>query len=387
MDTLLELLDREPLRNVLSAINFRPKRVLFLGGSDIHQMKDHILTFFRRQQYAPEVEFLYQDPSDFRGVLQQMRTLKQRYPDLTIDITGGRNLALLSAGVFTAQEQVPLFYFDWKRERYFSVYGCQSLEGAAFSAGLTVEDIITLFGGTYLGSAHLSTGIDPMAYQALIHGMWQLFLSHQSSWSASTSYFQNMGKFNRPSADPLFYDVPSKFYLGNMVLSAPREILRELQRLGVLSHLELTKSRARFRFLNEAFRQWMGIAGVWLELELTLLCLESSLFHDVQMSVRADWDRDPTNGTNNELDVVAVRSAFPIFFSCKIGLPKTPAVEEIAVLSRRFGGRMARAVLVTAANLEQDAPAVYRRAIDMGVTVISRKDFVSGKVPELLRRL
>ncbi len=387
METLLELFDRETMRNVLSAINFRPRRVLFLGESDMERKKEDILAFFRRQDYHPQTEFIIQDPSDFRGVLAQLRALKQKYPDLVMDITGGRNLALLSAGIFTATEQVPLFYFDWKRERYFSVQGCPDLENTRFSAKLTVQDVLTLFGCTYLGSAHLSGGQDPMRYRELIHRVWKIYLKYQDRWFGITGYLQNMGKANRAEGDPLYYDVPSVISLGSSSVSAPRRLLRELQAAGVLTELTFTGKRVRFRFINEAFRGWMSIAGIWLELELYLLCRESGWFDDVQMSVRADWDKDPSNGTNNELDVVATRGVFPTFFSCKTGSPKTPAIEEIAVLSRRFGGRMARAVMVTATDLDRDYPAVYQRALDMGITVITREDLVSGRAVEALRKL
>ena len=102
-----------------------------------------------------------------------------------------------------------------------------------------------------------------------------------------------------------------------------------------------------------------------------------------------DWNGiiDEPNNVNNELDVTLVRGYRMIFISCKMGTPTVAAVNEIRTLTEKFGGRYAKAVLVTMADMAKQAPVTYRRAMESGVTVIDRRTLMSGKLGEALMKL
>ena len=383
--TLLELYDYDAMRNALSAVCFRPQKILFLGDKTLIQKKENLLNFFSLLDYHPETVFIEQDPSDFQGVLSKLKMLKRDYPDLTMDVTGGRNLALLAAGVFTAQDQIPLFYYDWDRERFFNVRGCEFVDGKRFEYSIPFPAVLTLYGCTYLGSLHMPDSEFSLAHREKIHQMWNLFLKYQRRWNEQIGYIQQLGKFRQEGS--LSLCLPKEIRVGEKKYEAPIPFLKDLQDIDVLTDLDFQGSSLSMTFCDEMFYNWMQISGVWLELELFLQCKESRLFDDVRMSVRADWDQDPKNGTNNELDVVATRGVFPIFFSCKSGIPNAAAIEEIDVLSKRFGGRMSRAVLVTATDPNQVSPAIAQRAHDMEVFLITVNDLKDGNLIQKLRQL
>lgn len=386
MDTLIELFDPQALWNVLSPAQFRPGRILYLGSAEMEHRRQDLLRFFDQLDYHPELHFFATDTTDCRAILQTLTYLHERWPDCAIDVTGGGEIPLLATGIFCAQEQVPVFYFDRGRARFLNVWGCDGLEGSPCTVALSVENVVALAGGSVLGSTHLNHSEDPMDFESEIRAVWKLFLAHQRRWSEYMLYFQQLPRVAVPDGDGLSWAAPVNVSLGNQAVSAPRGFLQELRNAGVLTELSYHKKQAHFRYKNDTMRRWLGISGIWLELFNYVTAVSTKRFDDVKMSVTVDWDGD-RRGTSNELDLVLTQGIRSFFVSCKLGTPKTPAVEEIAVLTRRFGGPDARAVLATASDLSRESPAVKQRAQDMGVTIIQRENYLDGSVWDIFRSL
>ena len=99
-------------------------------------------------------------------------------------------------------------------------------------------------------------------------------------------------------------------------------------------------------------------------------------------SAVVDWFDGPGYvRISNEIDVVAVRGCVPIFISCKVSDIKTRAINELAVLRDRFGGKGAKAVIVTT---EICNAAARHRAAQMGIAVIDIEELAAGKASERL---
>ena len=128
--------------------------------------------------------------------------------------------------------------------------------------------------------------------------------------------------------------------------------------------------------------------GVWLELYTCQTALQSGAFDDVQISVVVDWNGIPEeNNLLNEIDVSLTRGLRPVFISCKIGTLTQAYVNEIYVLCKRFGGYMARPVIVTMTTPRGDSPALMKRAESLGVTIIDRNDIEAGRLLDMLCEL
>lgn len=134
----------------------------------------------------------------------------------------------------------------------------------------------------------------------------------------------------------------------------------------------MTNGRVHYRYKNEMYQRLLSDTGVWLELYTYYTAKSSGLFDDVQTSVIIDWDgREKENyNTINEIDDILVKGIVPLFVSCKMGVPSVLAVTEIEMLARRFGGALAKPVLVTASRVSELAPFTAARARDMGVTIL-----------------
>ena len=72
----------------------------------------------------------------------------------------------------------------------------------------------------------------------------------------------------------------------------------------------------------------------------------------------------------------------PLFISCKTCDVKTEALNELAVLRDRFGGEMARAVIVTA---ERGSARMRNRASELNIQVVELSDLSPDRLQRRLR--
>ena len=94
------------------------------------------------------------------------------------------------------------------------------------------------------------------------------------------------------------------------------------------------------------------------------------------------WDEVLGHGSvSNEIDVMAARGVVPLFLSCKACDIKTEALNELAILRDRFGGKGAKAVIVTT---ETCNAAARHRAAQLGIAVVDLEELKTG---QLLHRL
>ena len=63
---------------------------------------------------------------------------------------------------------------------------------------------------------------------------------------------------------------------------------------------------------------------------------------------------------------------------------KTEALNELAILRDRFGGKMARAAIVTA---ERGGTAMRNRASELGIMVVDLNDLTADRIDKRLKSL
>ena len=84
----------------------------------------------------------------------------------------------------------------------------------------------------------------------------------------------------------------------------------------------------------------------------------------------------------NEINVMATRGVVPLFISCKVSDIKTEALNELAILRDRFGGKGAKAAIVSAGRCNA---ASRHRAAQLGIAVIDRDELENGQLSHRLK--
>ena len=106
------------------------------------------------------------------------------------------------------------------------------------------------------------------------------------------------------------------------------------------------------------------------------------------LSAVVNWQggANQRDGVTNEIDVVAVRGIQPVFISCKTCEIRTEALNELAILRDRFGGKGSRAVIATSAPATRNRAPMRRRAAELDIEVVEWEDLELEKLVERLKQ-
>lgn len=388
MNTLIELYDERPLENVLGTDMFHPERTVFVcnressNNSDLERkLKDYI----RYRGLKTELVFMDAKHYSVSSVLTTLRQAVSMYPDCTIDITGGTDDELFASGMLCAEKNIPVITYSIKLNRYFSIRNAPEFENLECTIQYSTEDFFRMAGGMMregrVDNAILENYFD------VIDPFFEIFMKNRRKWGDIVSYFQQVSQC--PKDQPPKLKITGAYTVKGergRRISAPEEALRHLERIGMLRELRIEPGeRVSFTFKDEQVRKWLRDVGSVLEICTYKKCVECDLYNDVHTSVIVDWEKNANRDkVTNEIDVMAVRGVIPVFISCKTCAVTTEALNELAILRDRFGGKGARAAIVTTENCKA---VTINRARELDIEVIEQRDIVSGQWKNRLKAL
>ena len=375
MKTLVELFDKEPVENVYAAIAFQPERVVFAG--DAHLMSDirqqRLRLFFERQGLQAELLLYPVRTDDVEQIAAVLDDITTAFDDCVCDVTGGTDLLLVSVGMLCERRRLPAMFFNIRTGEFVNVCRCEALAGRFTPPVISTENLLVLAGGSYLRHGHYDPLLEDPEIREQVEAVWQLIAHDLGVWNKQAAYFQQAARGDKDGEEAeLTIHAPVHIHINfkTIVHCQPR-FMRELEEIGVLQNYRMENGRVHYTYANAMYKRLLSDAGVWLELYTYYTAQRTNFFDDVQTSVIIDWDsRGRENSTINEIDNIIIKGIVPLFISCKIGAPSVLAINEIDGIARRFGGVLARPVLVTASSLEEASPYTAQRARDMGVTVL-----------------
>ena len=386
MNTLIELYDERAIENILAPDMFRPRRVVYLCPGEIARdraRQQRLAAFFRRRGWEPELIFV--ETSRFKAdrILRQLFDIGERYPDCAIDITGGSDAALFAAGMFAARKGVPAFTYSRKKNRFYDISGAAFADELPCGLTYSIEDFFLMAGGTLLPGRVDNQILS--RYLPDFDPFFDCFLQFRRDWPNIISYIQRISPSEYGQIPPLSveggYTVKGEHGSRN---TANEDALRELTRIDFIRDLEIEPGqRVSFRFRDLNTRAWLRDVGSVLELYTYKACVDSAIFHDVLSSAVVRWDEVLGHGSvSNEIDVMAARGVIPLFLSCKACDIKTEALNELAILRDRFGGKGAKAAIVTT---EVCNAAARHRAAQLGIAVIDLEELKTGQIVHRLK--
>ncbi|MBO4330991.1 MAG: DUF1887 family protein, partial [Oscillospiraceae bacterium] len=387
METLIELFDERPLENVLGVEMFRPKRVVYICPDDTDRdlVRKRLRKYFTHRGLSPELVFVGASVYDSNAMKKTLCETAARYPDCAMDITGGTDAALFAAGRMSAESRIPVFTYSRRMNRFYDILNAPFAAGLDCGVEFCVEDFFIMAGGS-MRSGRVDNAI-LKRYLGDIDPFFKLYLRYRKRWTDIVTYVQRVspGEPDRPVSLLARGSYTVKGERGSRI-SAPEEALEALRDIGFIDRLEISPADSvSFRFRDEQIRRIMRDVGSVLELYVYKACLDSGLFDDVHTSAVVDWESDRRlNAVSNELDVVCSKGVMPVFISCKTGEVKTEALNELAVLRDRFGGKMAKAAIVTA---ERGSAGMRNRAGELNIDVVDLDDLAADRINKRLAAL
>ena len=386
MNTLIELYDERAIENVLAADVFRPQRIVYLCPTEVAQSRERqeqIGDFFRHRGWNPELIFVETSQYKVDRILRQLLAISEKYPDCALDVTGGSDSELFAAGLFAAKANVSVFTYSRKKNRFYNISGAEFADNLPCDISYSVKDFFLMAGGTLL-PGRVDNGT-LKEYLDDIDPFFDCFLQHRRDWNNIITYMQRVS----PSE---YGQIPTLDVQGNYTVKGERggricakeDALQAFQRIGFLRNLKIISGeKVSFRFRDANARAWLRDVGSVLELYVYKACLDADIFNDIISSAVVRWDEVLGHGSViNEIDVMATRGVVPLFISCKVSDIKTEALNELAILRDRFGGKGAKAAIV---STERCNAAARHRAAQLGIAVIDRDELESGKLAYRLK--
>lgn len=397
--TLIELFDKEPIYNYLAATVFEPEKVIFVGDGEANRRENVAATeeYARIMKLGCRFERAYAKSEDFYDVRRTVKNLIAKETakgnECVVDVTGGRDLALVAAGSLMSEGAEVIFY-DLKTNSYQFLSSEKKVE---VDVEIPCKAFITIAGGTVYETAR---NMDfSQEEKVIVRRLIDVFFEYSEVWTKFVKYLQQVSKKEGGKVgDFLRIDAPMSFSCDGRVFSSNDEIMRELEKSGAVKSLEIdkSKSRVRFEYFSRDIASLLVNEGIWLELSVYLAGKNSPEFGDVQTGVKFVWDipeRDmplsrllSENTPRNEVDVILTRGVKPVFISCKTRLPANEDLNELYTIKEKFGGDLACAILATTKRVAKDLP-VYERAREMGIDIIDERFFKNGTVTQELERI
>ena len=386
MNTLIELYDDRAIENILAPDMFRPQRIIYLCPGEIAQdrsRQEKLKDFFKRRGWNPELIFMETSLFKADRILRQLLTIGEKYPDCALDVTGGSDAALFAAGMFTAQTGVPAFTYSRKKNRFYDISGAAFADNLLCNLAYSVEEFFLMAGGTLLPGRVDNAVLSK--YLSDFDPFFDCFLQFRRDWTDIISYIQRVSPSEYGQVPPLSiqgkYTVKGDHGSRN---SANEAALQELERIDYIRDLKIVRGESvSFRFRDLNTRAWLRDVGSVLELYTYKACIDTGIFNDVISSAVVRWDDVLGHGSvSNEIDVMAARGVIPLFISCKACDIKTEALNELAILRDRFGGKGAKAAIVTT---EPCNAAARHRAAQLGIAVIDLEELKGNQIVQRLK--
>ena len=384
MQTLIELFDKRPIANVLGTEMFRPERTVFLCDKEISEnraLQQKLKNYFKQRGLETQIQFRETATLNAASVKRALEAVMKQYPDCALDISGGSDAALFAGGLLCAEQPLPVFTYSRKRNTFFDIQNAPFAHNVRCDVLLSAPDCFAAAGGSVRQGRVDNAVLEQ--YAEKIDNFFSVFLKYRRQWQRIVSYLQRVSPTPREGTPSLFVDTPWQVKGDRGMLTANEEALRDLAELGFLRELELLpEERVRFSFADGQIRTWLRDVGSVLELYVWKACVRSGSYQDVRVSVVVDWDgQNSRDGVSNEIDVVAVRGIKPVFISCKTSEIHTEALNELAILRDRFGGEVARAIIVSA---ERASTVTRNRAAELDIDVI---DLAELDPQQLIKRI
>ena len=381
MNTLIELYDERAIENILAPDMFHPRRIIYLCPREVlrdHTRQQKLAAFYRKRGWEPELIFVGTSLFEADRILRQLFTIEEKYPDCAIDVTGGSDAALFAAGMFAARKGVPAFTYSRRKNRFYDISGADFADDLYCDLTYSIEDFFLMAGGTLLPGRvdnHILS-----QYLPYFDPFFSCFLRFRHEWPTIISYIQRISPAEYGQIPPLditgSYTVKGERGSRN---SANEDALQELAQIGFIQDLTIIPDQqVSFRFRDVHTRAWLRDVGSVLELYTYKACVDAAIFHDVISSAVVRWDDVLGHGSVlNEIDVMAARGVIPLFLSCKACDIKTEALNELAILRDRFGGKGAKAVIVTTESCNA--------AAQLGIAVIDLEELKTGQLVHRLK--
>ncbi len=396
--TFVEFFDKEASENISACLAFLPSRVIYIGNN-ARLMKRHISNYQKVfSGRGQSIEFLFKtvSKSNLDAAVKVITEIVLTYDDCVFDITGGEEILNLALGIVYSKypdRNIQIHKFNLNNNVMCDCDkdGVTVYKDAPF---LSVEENVRIYGGdvVYGGAGAVNTYKWKLSPELALDVdlMWDICKTDVRYWNTQIGFLQAAEKLGKSYPDSLSTVVKkdelephfSRRGSGN---KPSFEVLEKLFKKGLLTRFDDDGDTLSVSYKNEQVKRCLGKAGQVLEMKVFLTAMHlkdekgAPVYNDVLNGVVIDWDGEfhderveNVYDTENEVDVILMHGMVPVFISCKNGAVGADELYKLNTVAHRFGGRLAKKVLIATAISSMGEAGHYlrQRAKDMNIRLI-----------------
>ncbi len=384
MKTLIELYDDRPLDNVLATEVFAPEETVFICPDSVAQdkaLRASMRDYFRLRHCRTKLSYVPVSLLDAVRVEGKIRQVLETHEDCAIDISGGTDAALFAAGAVSGD--TPVFTYSRGRNTFYEIRNAPFARSLPCNVRLDARACLMMAGGDLLQGREDNRQL--RGHMRQMERLFEVYGRYRRVWNDQVAFIQ---KISRADDETLSAGGERQVKANNRLVTADEAMFRDLEAQGLIEDLRTGDTDLSFRFPDDLVRFWLRDMGSALELEVYRACVNGGGFDDCVLSAVVNWRSadSAAQAVTNEIDVMCVRGVTPLFISCKTCEIRTEALNELAILRDRFGGKGSHAAIVTSAGATRSRRLMLKRANELGIQVIEWEDIAAGRLAEKLQK-
>lgn len=371
MYTLIEIFDSKQYENIISPVfSDCISKIIYIGTEKTMTKGKikNIIKFFKNLDYDVPLEFSHVERDNTDSVISILENILKSNYKCIIDVTGGEDVLLVSAGIVAQKHSVPLIRTDAKSGQLSVLHG----DADVFTkkkTNLKTSDFITLQGGKIRSTQHIKEFSESNS-----DDIKALFLVNSADCEAYSIFCNFVSEFISVDNGVLSFKENEIKNKNENLRKAITNTLGLLCKYSLIkkqySNSEFTSYSIKSRIVSVCLKKSGNLLEYYTALAITQL---KELFDDVCVGTTIEWnDNNMHSDTQNEIDVLAVSNNIPVFISCKNGDVRKEALYELDTVSRNLGGAYSKKILVCthiSSNLSARDHFI-KRARDMGIRLI-----------------
>lgn len=396
--TIIEFFDKNAIENMLSALLCDPEQVIFIGDS-VKRMNRSLRAYeavLQARGKQVKLSCLGVGKNNLVGIVEVLMDIAEKNPDCVFNLDGGEDLYLVAVGMTAERfrENVKLHRFNVRNN---TMQDCDADGQNQLSAPIkiSIDENVRIYGGRVIYEAEKAGATYPWEFRPGtcrdVRAMWEVCRQNTGLWNVQVGTLERVMEICREDENGIC--IPrqqAQELLGDQAhrLDLLADLLYDLEKAGVVNWFVNGRQALCFAFKDPEVRRCLSKAGQILEMIIAVTAWElredeKPLYNDVRTGVYLDWDGqlqpEYCADISNEIDVLLMKGAVPVFVSCKNGLVTIDELYKLSQVACRFGGKYAKKVLVASGLDRMGGRADYirARASDMGIRIVENVDNMS----------
>ncbi len=400
--TYIEFFDREAVENICTSFVARADRVIFVGPEKNLMQKSipRYEKIFADREISVKLEYVAVQRDDLDDRVKKISAIIDRRTgedeEFVFDLTGGDDLCLVAMGIVYERYKdlgIQMHRINLRNNKIADCDGDGNVISEDDTPQLSIVDCVRAYGGDVVFESPDMEGTPVWDmtedFENDIRSMWKIFRQifggvSIGSWNKQIKVLEALeacgtqdGLTTSVSIDRLKRELDKE----NEEYAFIKSVVRKIGEQG-LAKIAEEDGRLVATYKNGQVKRCLTKAGQALEMIVYLFVREATekdgtpVYNDVMNGVYIDWDGDIHGSgefveTENEIDVMMMHGAVPVFVSCKNGRVEMEELYKLESVASRFGGRYARKILV-ATSLGNSVFAAYfrQRAADMKIDLL-----------------